>query len=230
METQTVDSLLQELKAEVKDSADTIITESGEKITPEAPTLPNGPEPMAPEMAKSKTERFVKIRDMLQARVLSHIAKQPEEYKKFQMSAWEIDWLVEVYTDVVGSLGKIPAWLEIVLAEAVILTPKMMQVFDIRKKEMIIQNQAAEIARLKEQHNVNFQPNKTADILPGTDRPDSKKYWQVNNSGYFLYDRSGNYVKAGDPAAEKPNLTPEVYSQLVKYNPQETIDKIFNIQ
>ena len=224
---QSVNDFLQDITTEAKPSADTIINDEGIK-EPNPVNLDPVRETIDPQEAKNKTERLLKIRDQLQSRLLAFAARQPENHKSFTLDKWEFDWLVDVYSEIVGDFGTIPVWVEILLVESCIMGPKIMAVLDSRRKEKIIEQQAAEISRLRNEQN-GFQQNETPAPSKGTNRPDAKKYWQVNAEGRFLYDMHGNYVKDGE-SKEKPELTPENYNQLVKYNGVERINKIFNIQ
>jgi hypothetical protein len=224
---QTVNDFLADITTEAKPSADTIINEEGIK-EPNPVNIEPVKETIDPAAAKNKTERLLKIRDQLQSRLLAFAARQPENHKSFELDKWEFDWLVDVYSEIVGEFGTIPVWVEIILVESCVMGPKIMAVLDSRRKEKIIEQQAAEISRLRNEKN-GFTRNETPSPATGTSRPDAKKYWQVNAEGRFLYDINGNYLKDGE-AKERPDLTPENYNQLVKYNGLERINKIFNIQ
>lgn len=224
-------------ETDVKPSADSVINQDTGAI--ETPPPPSDPEPerMTKEQARTKTERFIQMRDMLQSRGLAMLASTPDEYEKYKLDSWEFDWLVDLYTDTVEKIGHIPAWLEIVLAEAVIMGPKIKRALDIGKLERRNREQAAEIARLQAEiqghtpaapRHTAFNSNKTPEPIPGTTRPDAKKYWTIDESGYFDYDTNGNYIKQPLRTA-KADLSNENYQQLVKYNGEEKIKRVFKI-
>lgn len=221
---------------DIKPSADSVLNEDTGKLETNTPQDPERPK-MTSEEARTKTERFIQMRDMLQSRGLAYLAKNPEDFEKFLLDKWEKDWLIDLYTGTIEKIGFIPVWLEIVMAEAVIMGPKIKKAFDMGKLEEKNREQAAYIAQLQNELNqahspaprqTSFKSNATPPPAPGTTRPDAKKYWTIDENGFFDYDESGNYVKQPHRIS-KPDLTTEAYKILVKYNGEAKVKRVFKI-
>lgn len=229
-----VDDFLSDTLADAKSSADTIHTATGavtdgvEAVTDANTTTyvapPESPNSVAlnPEAEKKKLEMLMRGRDMLQAHALAILAKQPKEYKQFKLESWEFEMLCDAYAETVASIGHIPPWINIVIAEAVIMIPKVVSVFDLRKKNQKLKEQKAEILALRAEKAALEKAVKSAS------RKDVATLWKVDENGYFMYLPNSQYLKA-DLRSEKPDLTPENYEQLVKYNGEEYIKKVFKL-
>jgi hypothetical protein len=211
-----------------KPSADTLVDQqTGEQQQPDSVAKPA---PVRPKMdateAKSKTERFLKFRDFLQSRGLAWGAGDMDKYEEFAMQEWEFAMLADVYNDVILSMGYIPKWFDIAIAEIMVLAPRIVKVFNHRKLQKKVVQLEAKIKAMESKANNHFQT--AAD--PNADfRTDLKKWWQVDNEGFFMYDKGGYVTK--ENKKDKPDVSdPQQYELAIKYNGKEKIDRIFNIQ
>lgn len=161
----------------------------------------------------------MRMRDMLQSKGLAFIAGRPEIHDTFKMEKWEFDWYCEVYESVVQDLGYIPKWLEIVLAEAFIMTPKIMAVINIR-------NEAKKIEKYQAAHQYTAATIQATGSGSAPQREDFKTRWIVDVNGYFTHDARGKYIPQGD-RMERPIINEVNYNLLVKHNGAELIEKIF---
>lgn len=226
----SVDAFKEDTQKSAKIDAETIARRAaatpGSTANPVPPApLPVTPEPaMSPEAAKAQTETFIRGRDIIQQRALSFIAKQPDDFKKFALDSWEFTWLVDVYSEYVGVLGKIPAWINILIAEICIMVPKVQTAWGMRKLVEENKRLTQELSREKAKSRPAKAPTKTT----GKQRPDTKRAWEVDENGYFKYPPQGRYLKKGKRTV-KPKLTQDNYKLLCKHNGKETIDKIFKI-
>lgn len=231
------------LTAERKASPDTIITEKGEKMLPETKDTPKERDPMDTEEAKKKTARLLQFREFIQKWLLALAAGNPtiEGTSAFVFEKWEFDMLCDVYHNVVVGLGYIPKWFDILITEAMVMTPKIMKVFNIRKMKADLaakdaqleasrQREAAmqrKIEELQSQGNNHFQQE--AGTTQTWTRPDFAKYWALDADGYFETGQGG-YIKK-ELRTERPDITiPEVYQLAVKHNGLEKVNRIFNLQ
>lgn len=180
-------------------------------------------EKQTPEQIKSQTASLIKGRDMLQQRALAYLAKSPKEYKKFALESHEFEWLCEVYGEYVGLLGKIPDWINIVIAELCIMIPKIQNAWGMR--QLVDENnrlkQEVKKLKAKDKKNGVIQPDQA-------ERNDTKTLWMVDRKGYFKYHFNNDFIREAD-RTEKPLLTPENYEKLCRHNGKESIDKIFGI-
>lgn len=212
----SVDDFLADTFEKAKVSADTPI--DADTGAPDLEAEPTSPGSARAELSKAdaaaQTKRMMQARDMIQARLLAFIAKDPDRWKEFKLDQWEFDWLCEAYADTFQRMGKIPAWLDIVLAEAVVMGPRIMNATKYRKLE--IENE-----RLKRRIK-KFEGEKA------TARPDTKTMWQIDNDGFFVYDGKGKYIKQADRRI-KPGLSEAEYQLLIKHNDKDQVDQIFEI-
>lgn len=211
---------MQDLTGEAKLSADTVINEDTGAAEIKDTIQPLTAEKMAPEVARKKVEQFMKMRDMLQSKGLAFAAGDPQLARQFKMEQWEFDWYCEVYADVVAEMGEIPKWVEIILAEAFILGPKIKTVLDIRKEA----NEARRLAA----HQYRENPAAAASATVAQ-REDFKKRWQVDENGFFTHTEKGQYIPQGK-RKERPVMNQVNYDLLVKHNGADFIQQVFQKQ
>ncbi len=212
----SVNDFINDMTAAPKLSADTVIDEAtGEQTTTTAPSDFDRPK-MSEAEALTKVKRFMQLRDFLQSKGLAMAAGRIEAAEQFKMEQWEIDWYCEVYASMVQDLGEIPKWVEIVLAEAFIMTPKIIKVFQLR----------AESKKIEEIRAKQYDTPQAAATADMPQREDFKKRWEVDKNGFFTHTNRGNYVP-GAERKERPIINDQNYALLIKHNDQEYIDKIF---
>lgn len=210
---------------ERRPSADTIVnTETGEKTAnPVAQSVVEEKPKMDVAEAKSKTERMLKFRDFLQKWLLAWAAGDVSQKDNFGMAPWEFAMLADVYNDVIVSIGHIPKWFDILIAETMIMGPKIAKVIGHRNMLAEMKRKDAIIARYEQQYSTD-----TSGPLDQSYRIDAKKWWEIDADGYFLYDKTGYLTK--DKKTVKPDISdPAQLEMVVKYNGAEKVNKIFGV-
>lgn len=200
-----------------KPSSDTQVNqETGEETFTASPAPEDKPK-ISPAEAQKKVQQFMRIRDMLQSKGLAIAAGDPKLHAQFKMEPWEFDWYCEVYETVVQDLGHIPKWLEIVIAEAFIMTPKVIRVVELRQ----------ESTRARKLAEKMYRENPIQAASEGVpQREDFKKRWLVDEKGYFTHTEKGVYIPQ-DKRKERPVLNETNYSLLIKHNGAEFIRQVF---
>lgn len=251
---------MQDISAPAHTAANTVINEvtgETEVRTPAAVVVAEVKPELNEAEAKTKTERLIKMRDMLQSRALGYASGDINAYEQFEMEKWEFDWLVEVYTDTIRSVGYIPKWLDILIAEMTVLGFKIAKVFKVRKlkaeneqlkadKERMMQERQQMLMQMHQMQQQNRQsapqPVETTQNSPASPvsavvlseemplgRKDFKKYWQIDAQGRFVNAVDGVYLSE-DKRTDIEGLTPGVIALLIKYNGADKVNKLFDLE
>lgn len=173
----SVDDFMQDTLAKAKLSADTVIDEATGIPEVKEATIGAKPE-LSQAEANAQTKRMMQARDMIQSRLLAFLAKDPERWKEFKLDQWEFDWLCEVYADTFQRLGKIPAWLDILLAETMIMGPRFYNVYNYRKVEKENERLKSKIKKMEANESEL--------------RRDTKTLWKIDNDGFLKTIKTAN--------------------------------------
>lgn len=230
-ETQTSSDgdLFGEMTGERIFSADIVIDEDTgtPEIIDNLSPAGKGREPLSESDAMKQTETLMDMRETAQSLALSYIAEGDlSRFEAYKYEPWQKRLLVEAWTPLIQQWGlRVNPFIKILYAEGISTGPIAMLAINNRKQRLRIEEQAQEISRLRNENS----SLKTNNIVEFKTRNDAKNLWLVDEAGYFQYTPAGKYIKK-DERSEKPDLSPDNYKQLVKYNGKAEIDKIFNIQ
>lgn len=209
-----------------------------EEPQPVFPTEPmaNGQEPtagyqMPAAKAKRKLMAMLKGRDILQARVLAKLALMSDK-ARFKMTEDEFDILVDAYMPYMEEHGgRIPVWIDILIAESIVLGDKVVDAMNVRKKNLEIERLTAENEKLKITaaetiHSLMANgPQPTANRQQPT-TPGRRNY-SIDDNGFYIKDAINNrYLKISD-RVEKASLND--LARILEDNEAATVKKVFNL-
>ncbi len=188
-------------------------------INRDAPTETTGATP-APADQVLKTRRLLEMRDLVQSRLAATFAGNPAMYKDFKMSNEELEWLTDVYKNYPVLVNKVPAWLDVVLVETVVLGGMVGKVMDKRKQ---LQQEAERSEIIHQQQTTAGAPQERAKTPE-----EERKYFDIDEQGLYKYQpHKKDYIKEALRTVQANPVTH--YKQLIEANGETMVHKVFNI-
>lgn len=180
---------------------------------------------MSDEETLEQTKYIIQLRDQIQSYLLAWGAGDRTLQKNFGLKDWEFQMLVRAYKTTVSRLGRIPAWFEIVVAEAMVMGPRIMQLLDYRKAraEADYYKSRAMAAEARAEYAEAQAQNPAAPIRRER-RRDGKRMWTVDKQGRFIYNEKGEYIQEAK-RIQRPLM--EDWDLLSKHNDSETLKAAF---
>jgi hypothetical protein len=201
-------------------SADTVIeapviNADGQALPPPVAPLPE-PEAIETETntvidaktAIDGTNRFLLLRKMVISIIFAALLQDLNKRKMFETTKEEDETLREVYKDFGEVFGGMPKYLNIILAEAIIMIPKIAMLKTLKNQSKAIENETpAQIA-----NNTNYD----------------RKYFQIDDNGFYEFGATNRTrIKLAD-RKERGNVEVH-YKQLVEANGEQKIKEIFGV-
>lgn len=148
-----------------------------------APVKPKEPK----DERERKTESLMKARDFLQSRLLAYAVARGGSPKDYQYDEDMIEDLVKAWSHYFDENDiKVPANLDLLITELYttgVLVEKAWRDGKVNKR-----NEAA-----------REEPENRAKIIELAAQPVQRSRYNIDAEGYYTYDASGNYLKAGEP-------------------------------
>lgn len=229
----SVDDFLAGATTERKQSADTIVDAATGETT-QTGYIEQAPA-MSEDDAMKETRKLMNMRESGQALGLCYIAEgKLDNNARYKYEPWAKDLLIEAWAPIIQESNlRVNKWIQIIYAEAMGTSPLFFMAFQTKKlrvendrlREEIMQRNANDAARAAGGYTQPFPAN--ANAVWNRLNYDSEKKWGVDDQGYFIEGKNG-FIKVAD-RKEKPQLTPDVYALLCKWNEKAKIDRIFEI-
>lgn len=228
---------MQEAATEIKPSADTIITETGEELLP-APETHSAPDAdLLPPTKRTldDTALMMDVREMAQAAGLAWLSDGfsaiAEKHKLYLYTPDQKSMLVEAWAPTIQKSGiKVSPALKIMMAEAICSGPIVALAYQNRTYRLQVEELQAEIARRDKKLQQDLPLNLYNAVSKASSRQDNKNAWTLDANGLFKYDPDGKSTSylAVEKRKQRPRI-PDDYEQLCKYNGKEKVHEILKL-
>lgn len=170
-----------------------------------------------------QARQLMEIRNMLQPMGISYYVNGTiDGYKEYKYSDSQLDMLADAWAPIIAEHAlKVSPLQKVLIAEITCLTPVVVLATQNRQMRQKLESVMNENADLKQQ------------IIQQSTEPQNrrnfKKYWEIDEQGYFRNTSSGVYIKASE-RKDKPNIeNPEVVKRLINHNGVDVVKQVFNI-
>lgn len=219
------------MSGERKLSADTVVEQQPDgtvQITvPETTTTATAPA-MSESEALKHTRTLMDMRETLQGMGIAWFADgSVKDYHRYDYDSTGKNLLIEAWAPIIQQSGiRVNPFIKVVWAETVATGPLIALMVQNRKYRMDLEELQQRSARLQRENNAL---RNQAQAKQPEGRPDIKKYWTVDEAGFFDYGLDGKYLLK-NIRKERPDFSDPVTVDLLrKYNGAEKVKEVFNV-